>query len=182
MRHRLPHAAVLALAMAIAGCAGMDPAGPDGQYTGLSAGSGLTLDASSYLLEADWVGLKTVIGISFTNRSPRTMYIVNCQGGLSTTLEKRIDDRWVPYWSPTMLMCLTPPITIKPGATLTRSVTVWGALPGHNAGPEWASDDVAGTYRMVLGSVVWNYTTKGQRFGDPVPLELRTSGEFELRR
>jgi hypothetical protein len=83
-----------------------------------TAGSALRTDASSYLLEPDWVGL----------------------------------------------------------------IPVWGALPGTNAAPAWASANVAGTYRMVLDEVVWNYTTQGQSFGQPVPLELRTSNEFTLRR
>jgi hypothetical protein len=36
--------------------------------------------------------------------------------------------------------------------------------------------------RRKLGEVVWNYTTQGQSFGQPVPMEQRTSNEFTLRR
>jgi hypothetical protein len=77
-----------------------------------------------------------------------------------------------------VLLCLSAPIIIEPGATLTRTINVRGALPvpGTNAAPAWASADVEGTYRMILGGVHWRGTTS------EVPLELRTSNEFTLRR
>jgi hypothetical protein len=34
----------------------------------------------------------------------------------------------------------------------------------------------------VPGSVVLDYDSDGQGFGDPVPVEYRVSNEFELRR
>jgi hypothetical protein len=182
MKQRSIRATLLGTLFAIVGCATADPVSPDEWLAGFEDGSGLRTNATSYVLEPDWVGLKTVIGIRFTNPSPQTMYIVNCRGGLGTTLEKRVNGAWVPYWAPVLMMCLSEPIIVKPGETLTRDVPVWGALPGNNAGPEWASANVEGTYRMVLGNVVWNYTTEGQRFGDPVPQALLTSNEFTLRK
>jgi hypothetical protein len=181
-----PFAGRCAMAVAVmltTACHGLGPFSPESDpKRGMTAGSALRTDATSYLLEPVGSGLSTQIGISFTNASTRRMYIVNCHGGLSTTLEKRVNGSWVPYWSPILLMCLSPPIIIEPGATLTRTINVWGAPPGTNAGPAWAAADVEGTYRMVLGSVVWNYTTQGQSFGQPVPLEVRTSNQFTLRR
>jgi hypothetical protein len=180
MKKRPRDAALLVTLFAIAGCSGQNPFSVNARFAEFDEGSTLSTDASSYVLEPDGVGLRTVIGLSFTNPSNQPMYIVNCHGGLNTTLEKRVNGEWVPYWSPALLMCLSPPIVIEPGETLTRSLAIWGALPGSNAGPAWASADVEGTYRMVLGSLVWNYTTEGQRFGDPVPVGLRTSNEFTL--
>lgn len=178
-----PAARCLILAGAIsltAACHGLGPLSPelDGQGAA-TAGAGLRTDGSSYLLEPQWVGLKTEIGISFANTSDRRMYIPNCNGGLYTTLEKRVNGGWVSYWSPVMQLCSSPPIIIEPGATLTRTINVWGALPGPgtNAAPAWASADVEGTYRMVLGMVLWHDTTP-----EAVPLELRTSNEFTVRR
>jgi hypothetical protein len=160
-----------------AACQGLGPLSPEPDAQGAAtAGTGLRTDASSYLLEPQWVGLRTEIGISFPNTTGRRMYIPNCHGGLNTRLEKRVDDSWVPYWSPVLLLCVSAPIIIEPGATLTRTINVWGALPDTNAGPAWASADVEGTYRMVLGGVAWQGTT------EEVPLELRTSNEFTLRR
>ncbi|TVP46736.1 MAG: hypothetical protein EA350_06475 [Gemmatimonadales bacterium] len=181
MKQRLHDAALLVTLFALAGCSGQNPFSVNARFTELDAGSWLTTDASSYVLESDGVGLRTVIGLSFTNPSSQPMYIVNCRGGLNTTLEKRVNGEWVHYWSPALLMCLSPPIVVEPGETLTRSLSIWGALPGSNAGPAWASADVEGTYRMVLGSLVWNYSAGGQPFGDAVPVELRTSNAFTLR-
>jgi hypothetical protein len=182
MKRMSARAVLLGALFAIVGCATADPISPDEWLAELEGDSGLRTDATSYVLKPDWVGLKTVIGIRFTNSSPQTMYIVNCRGGLGTRLEKRVNGTWVPYWSPVLMMCLSEPILVKSGETLTRDVPVWGALPGNNTVPEWASADVEGTYRMVLGNVVWNYTTEGQRFGDAVPPALLTSNTFTLRR
>jgi hypothetical protein len=182
---RLGRTAVMLLALLLtAACSSLDNLGPDdrGEFGTGSGTHALTTDSASYLLTPDWVGLKTTIGIRFENRSDRTMYIVNCRGGLAPVLQKRVSGQWVEYWSPVVLMCLSPPIVIEPGAHIERSLPIWGALPGNNAAPEWRSPDVPGTYRMVLGSVVWNYSDRGQSFGDPVPLELRVSNEFTLRR
>jgi hypothetical protein len=181
MKNRLRDAALLVILFAIAGCSGQNPFSVNARFTEFDADSRLTTDAESYVLEPDGVGLGTVIGLSFTNPSNQPMYIVNCHGGLNTTLEKRVNGEWVRYWSPALLMCLSPPIVVGPGETLTRSLAIWGALPGNNVEPAWASADVEGTYRMELGSLVWNYSAGGQPFGDPVPVELRTSNEFTLR-
>jgi hypothetical protein len=160
-------------------CQGLGPLSPEPDAQGAAAGTGLRTDGSSYLLEPQWVGLRTEIGISFANMSDRRMYIPNCNGGLYTPLEKRVDGGWESYWSPLSAMCSSAPIIIEPGATLNRTINVWGALPlpGTNAAPGWASTDVEGTYRMVLGGVFWNGRTS-----EMVPLELRTSNEFTLRR
>jgi hypothetical protein len=182
MKRKLFDALFLATLLAVAGCVGSEPVSLEARLAGLAAGSALQTDGERYVLEPAGGGLQTVIGMSFTNPSDQPMYIVNCQGGLNTPLEKRVDGRWVPYWSPVLLLCLSPPIVVEPGATLTRSLTIWGALPGNNAHPAWASADVEGTYRMRLEGLVWNYRTTGQEFGAPVPAEARISNEFTLRR
>jgi hypothetical protein len=181
---------VLALAGSTTGCQlsqeVMAPApGGDGgreEHGAVTGTPAITTDASSYVLEPEWVGLRTSIGIRFLNRSAETMYIVNCRGGLAATLQKRVGGEWVTYWSPVLQQCLSAPIVVAPGATFEQQLNVWGALPGSNALPQWASADVAGTYRLVLGNLVWNYDDRRHGFGDKVPLELRTSNEFVLRR
>lgn len=168
---------VAAIASLTTACQVLGSLSPDPDDGASEAVTGLRTDSSTYLLDPEWVGLGTEIGISFTNGSSRRMYIPNCNGGLNTVLEKRVNGGWVPYWSPVRLLCRSDPIIIEPGSTLTRTIDVWGALPGMNAVPAWASADVEGTYRMVLGSVGWNDGTP-----ELVPLELRTSNEFLLRR
>ncbi|UCC47343.1 MAG: hypothetical protein JSV41_07460 [Gemmatimonadota bacterium] len=66
------------------------------------------------------------------------------------------------------------------GVLVVDTLHVWGALPGHNAGPEFKSDDVEGVYRIVMHRVVFNYDEDQTGFGDPVPLEYRVSNHFVL--
>ncbi len=53
------------------------------------------------------------------------------------------------------------------------TVHLWGALPGHNPGLEFQSDDVDGVYRIVTPDVAFNG-------GEPVPLDYRISNLFAL--
>jgi hypothetical protein len=118
--------AVLAALFAVAGCS--SPESQAERANGVEIGGALRTDARSYRLKRDWVALKTEIGIRLTNQSQQTMYIVNCRGGMHTPLDKWVDGRWVRYLTPIGADCLSAPIVVEPGATLTRSVEVWGAL------------------------------------------------------
>jgi hypothetical protein len=137
-------------------------------------------DETSYSLRDDWVGLAAEIPLRWENQTANTLYIVNCRGALAPVLEKRVGWRWEVFWTPTLQACLSPPIVIEPGAVLVDTLHLWGALPGNNAGPEFKSDDVGGVYRIVMHSVVFNYDSDRQGFGDPVALEYRISNLFAL--
>jgi hypothetical protein len=171
----------LALALAAAACNG------GGGVVGLAGLSrdgepAIRTDADAYELRP-WghIGLATEIHIRFRNITNRTLAIVNCHEMLTPVLQKRTADGWIHMWSPPTLMCLSRPIVILPGRVYERTIHVVGALPPSNVSPEFASRDVAGTYRMVMGSVVTGYDANRQGFGDPVPLQFRVSNEFELR-
>jgi hypothetical protein len=137
-------------------------------------------DATFYSLREEWVGLETEISLTYGNQTADTLYIVNCLGGLAAVLEKKVDRGWEKFWSPILLLCLSPPIIVEPRDVLVDTLHLWGALPGHNAGPEFKSDDVEGVYRIVLHNVVFNYDEDQTGFGDPVPLEYRVSNRFVL--
>ena len=137
-------------------------------------------DATLYELRLDWVGLATDIPLRWENRAADTLYIVNCRGALAPVLEKEVADGWEAFWSPVLLACLSPPIVMEPGDVLVDTLHVWGALPGHNAGPEFKSDDLEGIYRIVMDNVVFHYDEDRQGFGDDVPLEYRVSSSFAL--
>lgn len=183
LRFPLATLALAALVLTTACEGGEVTAGDYPRDTGAGPGQPITTDATSYQLRSEWAGLSATIEIRFQNRSERTMYIVNCNGGLVPELQKRVGGAWSSYfWSPMVEDCLSPPITVAPAGTLTRTIHAWGSMPGTNHYPQWASTDVAGTYRMVLHNVVWNYTDSGPVFGEPVPIEMRISNEFTLRR
>ena len=128
------------------------------------------------------ITLTTTIPFRFRNPLPDTVYVVNCSRGLATSLERLEAGEWQHYWSPIMLMCLSPPIVIPPGATYRDSARIVGVLPGHNAGPEFGSAEPEGTYRLRWGNLVLHYhdAEPGRGFGDPVPEELTVSNAFRL--
>lgn len=174
-------ATALAVAIAATSCAAGDVT------TGLASLArdgepAIRTDADTYELRP-WGhdGLATEIHIRFRNITNRPLAIVNCHEMLTPVLQKRTADGWIHMWSPPTLMCLSRPIVIRPGRVYERTIHVFGALPPSNVSPEFASRDVAGTYRMVMGSVVTGYDANRQDFGNPVPLQFRLSNEFELR-
>lgn len=173
---RLSHA-LLVLPL-LAGCAEWQLSAP--AASAAASDAPITTTAASYALRHADGGIATEVGIRFENESDRTMYIVNCRGLLAPVLEKRVDGAWVRYWSPALPRCLSAPIVIEPGAAIDERIQVWGAMPGMNWAPVWASAHVAGTYRIVLHSIVYDYDGDRQGFGEPVPLELRVSNEFTL--
>ncbi len=137
-------------------------------------------DTTSYLLVRDWVGWKTDIRVTWRNLSADTLYLVNCNGGTGLKLQKETGSSWSTFWTPVMLLCLSPPLRIAPGAIFADTVHIWGAEPGHNAAPEFPSRQVEGVFRLVWTEVVYHYTDRGSNFGDAVPLEFRYSNSFRL--
>ena len=84
-------------------------------------------------------------------------------------------------WSPILNQCLSPAITIAPGAAHTDSLVLWGAPPGGNIGPEFTDTSFDGSYRLVWVNIVTHYNTSTPGFGDSIPAVHRTSNEFTLR-
>jgi hypothetical protein len=116
--------------------------------------------------QAPWYSVE--IPFRYRNDTGRTISIVNCQGGLNIGLEKRVGAEWQTFYQPVLLMCLSPPIHIAPGETFARAARIMGAIPGHDAGPEFASSDLDGEYRLVWSNLVHDYRDTGQSFGQPV--------------
>jgi hypothetical protein len=171
--------ALAVASLAGAGCTSIETSGP-GDAAGLDAP--IATSAGEYTLAPSNSGLAVDIPIRFHNVTGRTLSIVNCRGGLAPVLERRVGGGWEPFWHGVQLQCLSPPIVIPAGEWIDRTVQVWGALPQSNMAPQFASGDVAGTYRIVLHSVVFDYDSGRPGFGTPVPLEQRISNTFELRR
>lgn len=108
------------------------------------------------------------IPFRYRNDTGRTISIVNCHGGLAITLEKRVDDVWETFYRPVLLMCLSPPIEIGAGEVFSETVAIYGVLPGSNAGPAFASDELDGEYRLMWSSLVHSYDADRSGFGDVV--------------
>jgi hypothetical protein len=140
--------------------------------------------SASYDLVRRDGGYATAIDFSFTNPLEESIHVVNCRGGLAVSLERWSGAAWERAWTPVLLRCLSPPIEIAAGETFQSTIDVWGSDPGRNHIPEFTVAPVEGTYRLVWGNLVlrWRGDYVDGAFGDPVPLELRVSNSFELRR
>lgn len=165
MRRRLLILVVAAAAIAV-GCS--DPvAAPSGGTAPL-----FQTDSSSYLLRATTGGWQTQIGVTFTNRSGDAALISNCQGSTPIELDKLIGSEWVEVWSPAILACSSPPITIAPNASYRTTVFVFGGYPGTNFSPKFSIDDLDGVYRLK-----WDAIVSGP---NSLPEEWRVSNQFRL--
>jgi hypothetical protein len=108
------------------------------------------------------------IPFEYRNGTGDAIAIVNCHGGLNIGLEKRVAGTWQPFYWPILLECLSPPITIARGALYTNTASIYGALPGSNIFPAFATPDLNGEYRLVWSGLVHNYDDGKRNFGDPV--------------
>lgn len=137
-------------------------------------------DAPAYLLAATSIGYQGTIGFVFTNPNPTPAYIVNCQGGTSLRLEKRVGPAWVAAWAPAVNACLSPPIVVLPGAEYHGVVRVLDCSFLSTCAPKFAVADIPGEYRIVWNSVLSSYDDGAYPFGDPLALEQRTSNTFRI--
>jgi hypothetical protein len=121
------------------------------------------------------------IPFRYLNDTGRTVSIVNCRGGLAIMLEKRGPDGWTVFYRSALLMCLSPPIQIPAGAVYRDTARIYGVLPGRNAEPAFASDDLDGEYRLVWGNLVHGYDPDRPGFGDAIG-PLRSNPFLLVRR
>jgi hypothetical protein len=139
----------------------------------------LRTDRSAYGLDRGVRSWATEIPYAFVNRTGRTVYLTNCNGGFALRLEKWQDGAWVPAWSPVRLLCLSAPLEIAPGATFEDTVRVNAGLPDSNTFPKFEVDEVDGAYRLV-----WLAGTHDYDHDDPggplIDAAFRTSNTFTL--
>ena len=157
----------LAAALLIVACG--SPLGP-----GLDTDALMVTDAQEYRLSPDNSGAETVISYTYSNRTGASVAIPNCLGDVTPHLEKFVDDAWVVAWSSPKLDCLSAPVTIGEGSQYRDELR----LPADGRG--FVVSSITGTYRLVWGTLVWDYDEGGPPWGDPVPLAQRVSNHFGL--
>jgi hypothetical protein len=123
-------------------------------------------------------GRGATIPFAYRNISADTFYIVNCSGAIALSIEKLDSAGWKHVWSPIIQLCLSPPVTIAPGAVYNGVANFSGVPFGSNAYPQLPAGDLDGTYRLRLANVVLHYDSRRQGFGDQVPVEKRVSNAF----
>ncbi len=152
-----------------------------------SAAAELTRDADAlfqsdslrYTLRPTGDGYAARMHFTFTNRTGATVYVVNCLGMTGMGLQKLIDGGWRTVWTPILLQCETPPITVSPGETWERPLGFTAGCVGGRVYPQLSIPDVAGTYRAIWPDALSSYL-EATGFGDVLPEASRVSNRFEF--
>jgi hypothetical protein len=136
-------------------------------------------DRSTYVLESGPRGPEETIVATLRAPADRTIYIVNCNGASSVTLQRRIGEEWVYAWVVAMNACLSPPIVVPPGGEHTASIY----LHEHSGGvmyPERARMIESGTYRVLWTGVLTSFDADAPGFGPELPIEQRVSAPITI--
>jgi hypothetical protein len=171
------------LAFVLAACTSPDESTAQGQVVPPTrdAGALFQTDSLSYTLRDIGPGYEGLIGVRFTNTTGGTTYFENCNGATSLQLEKLVGGQWQPAWSPMIPLCLSPPITVAPGATYDSQINVFGGHPNSNTAPTFSVPDIPGVYRAVWTNALGSYREAGSgQFGPQLPFEQRVSNRFAL--
>jgi len=149
-----------------------------------SAGPLLVTDASEYqLAEYQLTSPPTVevrIGYTFSNRTGKTVSLLNCLGQVPPTLERRVGDEWVLAWQTATFACSSPPIVIDPETQYSNELHVFAFPSGSNFHPQFTPEPISGTYRLVWHVTVWDYEDTGPGRSTKLPERLRVSNSFQL--
>lgn len=180
-RRGATRSALLLLLVTVVACGGSDSSRANAPVNRDQAVSFQT-DTTRYVLDRDATGWGTQISWSFQNISPDTVYAVNCNGATTIAVERREAGGWEVHWAPLTNACLSPPVAIPPGETLSGRLDLWGAPPGGNVGPEFRDTTFSGVYRLAWWNLVHHYDPAKPGFGDTVAVRHRVSNEFALRR
>jgi len=173
--HRGPLLAAVAILASLWACDD-DPLG-----VGRDSDAPVQTDRLAYALERNGEQLETTIGYTYTNTGSDPLFIQNCNGGISISLEKRVQGVWVEVWTSVVPQCLSQAIAIVPGQSITGELLVAAGLPFCQcADPRFTTPNIEGLYRLVFGGVFDAQDGSGFAAGDPVPIDLRLSNRFTL--
>ena len=140
-------------------------------------------DSSTYTFVTSAVATEGRILTTLTNRSGQAMYFVNCNGGTSLSIQRLDGTQWTHFWSPTQLLCFSPPIIAQNGGTQAFDIRVFAGNAGSNVFPKFERPLVTGVYRVVWNASYFTYLERqnGREWSDPVPESLRVSNSFVIR-
>ncbi|HYI10179.1 MAG TPA: hypothetical protein VEK57_14055 [Thermoanaerobaculia bacterium] len=136
-------------------------------------------DRSSYVLTNGPQGPEATIVATLRAPAGRAVYILNCNGASSVTLQRKVGEAWVYAWAIAMNACLSPPIVVPPGGEHTARIYVHE----HSGGviyPERGRMIESGTYRVVWSGVLASFDANAKGFGPELPLEQRVSAPIAI--
>ena len=134
-------------------------------------------DQKQYVFQHGPSGLETTIVATLKAPADQILYLMNCNGAISTGLQRKVGEEWVDAWIPPINGCLSPPIEIPPGGEMTRTLIV---RPGDVMYPPNGQQLESGTYRVAWHNVFTSYDSNGPPFGERLPLEQRVSAPITL--
>jgi hypothetical protein len=128
--------------------------------------------------QGEWY--RVVIPYTYTNRTGDTVYLTNCNGDVSPSLQRRVGGAWEGWWYPVMNECLSPPVVIAPGAVYRDSLDVMIGEQDrevYDVLVESRALDVRLDWQQALTS----FSARKYPFGPQLPIEQRVSNAFTLR-
>ncbi len=175
--------ALLALALFSLACNGAEtprppsetPAAPNDHdaSTPKPESAGLTTDHDRYRFVDGPYGDELTIPSTLTAPAGQPLYLVNCNGQISTGLQSESDGVWTDAWVGLINQCLSDPIVIQPGESHHYDVLIRRGSGGMTGGA--GELPPPGTYRVAWHGVLSSFNAQRYPFGEPVPEELRTA-------
>ena len=140
----------------------------------------ITTDATRYVFHDGTYGPEITIRATFTAPKDRTVYLVNCNGAISTGLQQRVGNKWVNAWDPETDACLSAPIVLAPGAQHEDTIVARRSAEIVIYGPDARKRIWPGTYRVVWHNVLTSFDANARPFGPDLPLEQRVSAPIAI--
>jgi hypothetical protein len=141
----------------------------------------LQTEELEYRLRETLSGLRVEIPYTFSNRTGSRVYLVNCRGDVSPSLERKHGFQWVHGWASVKLMCLSSPVVIEPGAEYRDTLRVIAWRFGSNNGPRFETEEIEGVYRLRWDQALSSFDPNQYPFGEDIPLDSRVSNSFVLK-
>lgn len=136
----------------------------------------------SHMLREQSGGLDATIPYTYTNRTGDSVFLTNCNGDVSPSIQTRSGERWVDWWSPIMNECLSRPVIIAPGATYRDSLRFHISVQDGSIYQTLIKSRSQGTYRLVWPQALRSFDANRYPFGKRLPLAWRTSNALHFMR
>ena len=137
-------------------------------------------DATAYQLRSHPAGVATRIVYSYTNSSGAPIYLVNCNGDVSPSIQRERDGKWENAWGPGTNACLSPPVVISSGETYRDTFDMIVSRDDGAFHGEITSADNRRRYRLIWHQALSSFDVNARPFGPDLPIEQRTSNPFTL--
>ena len=131
----------------------------------------IATDRERYVFRDGPYGPEVTIVTRFTAPRDGDVFIVNCNGAMTTGLQRFEQGKWVNVWVAETNGCLSAPIVVRAGQERTETMTVI-SRPHQPVAP--------GAYRVVWHNVLTSFDRDARPFGSDLPVEHRASAPVVL--